>query len=113
MQRVGHLTVFRSGYFVFGAGNPAAYGIDDYRERDATDRQTIRCCSRDPRDHADTVAGRHRRQLLAASNDAAKTFLGIGVVPSDRDRMRQWNEYGAGRVTCRIPGSPTMRRHAD
>ena len=31
VQRIGHLTVFRSGYFVFGAGNPAAYGIDDYQ----------------------------------------------------------------------------------
>jgi len=30
-------------------------------------------------------------------NDAAKTFFGVGVIPSDRERMRQWNEYGAGR----------------
>ena len=30
VQRVGHLTVFRNGYFLYGAGNPAAYGIDDY-----------------------------------------------------------------------------------
>ena len=29
VQRIGHLTVFRSGYFEFGAGNPAAYGIDE------------------------------------------------------------------------------------
>jgi len=28
--------------------------------------------------------------------DAAKTFLGVGLVPSERQRMRQWNEYGAG-----------------
>jgi len=32
VQRVGHLTVFRSGYFLFGSGNPAAYGIDHYQE---------------------------------------------------------------------------------
>jgi len=32
VQRIGHLTVFRSGYFLFGAGNPAAYGIDNYRQ---------------------------------------------------------------------------------
>ena len=30
VQRIGHLTVFRNGYFLYGAGNPAAYGIDDY-----------------------------------------------------------------------------------
>ena len=32
VQRIGHLTVFRQGYFVFSAGNPAAYGIDSYRD---------------------------------------------------------------------------------
>ena len=31
VEKVGHLTVFRTGYFAFGAGNPAEYGIDDYR----------------------------------------------------------------------------------
>ena len=28
VQRIGHLTVFREGYFLVGAGNPVAYGID-------------------------------------------------------------------------------------
>jgi len=32
VQRIGHLTLFRSGYFLFGAGNPAAYGIEHYRD---------------------------------------------------------------------------------
>ena len=32
VQRIGHLSVFRNGYFLFGAGNPAAYGIENYRE---------------------------------------------------------------------------------
>ncbi len=31
---------------------------------------------------------------FSGANDAAKTFLGVGLVPSDRDRMREWNEYG-------------------
>ncbi len=31
VQRGGHLAVYRSGYFLFGPGNPAAYGIDDYQ----------------------------------------------------------------------------------
>jgi putative ABC transport system permease protein len=34
---------------------------------------------------------------FSAGNDAAKTFLGVGVIPSNRLRMRQWDEYGAGR----------------
>src|SRR5688572_15627682 len=32
VQKVGHLTVFRKGYFDYGAGNPAAFGIDDYQQ---------------------------------------------------------------------------------
>src|SRR5215475_15690807 len=30
VQNVGHLTVYRRGFFDYGAGNPAAYGIADY-----------------------------------------------------------------------------------
>jgi putative ABC transport system permease protein len=30
VQNVGHLTVFRTGYFDYGAGNPAAFGIEGY-----------------------------------------------------------------------------------
>jgi putative ABC transport system permease protein len=95
VQRIGHLTVFRSGYFVFGAGNPAAYGIDDYQGvikligDDPVLRPMIRVLT--PTQSLVGIAGN-----FSGSNDAAKTFLGIGVVPSDRQRMRQWNEYGAG-----------------
>ena len=42
MQRSGHLAVYRSGYFEFGAGNPAAYGIDDYQGVMALIAQTTR-----------------------------------------------------------------------
>jgi putative ABC transport system permease protein len=45
-------------------------------------------------------------------NDAAKTFNGIGLVPTDRDRMRQWNEFGAGRVygpDVRLDGDDEIR----
>src|SRR5579859_6035952 len=30
VQHVGHLTVFRDGFFLYGAGNPAEWGIDDH-----------------------------------------------------------------------------------
>ena len=39
----GHLTVFRKGYFDFGAGNPAAYSIDDYQTVIRADRERSRC----------------------------------------------------------------------
>ena len=31
LVQTGHLSIFRAGYFDFGAGNPAAYGIGDYQ----------------------------------------------------------------------------------
>jgi putative ABC transport system permease protein len=96
VQRIGHLTAFRQGYFVFGAGNPAAYGIDSYREaialiaRDPVLQPMVRVLT--PTQALVGIAGNY-----SGGNDAAKTFLGVGVVPSDRERMRQWNVYGAGR----------------
>src|SRR5215467_2337973 len=31
VQRLGHLTIYRNGYFDFGSGNPAIWGIPHYR----------------------------------------------------------------------------------
>jgi putative ABC transport system permease protein len=96
VQRIGHLTVFRQGYFVFGAGNPAAYGIDGYRD-------AMALIAKDPVLHPMVNVMTPTQALVgiagnySGGNDAAKTFFGVGVVASDRERMRQWNEYGAGR----------------
>jgi putative ABC transport system permease protein len=96
VQRVGHLTVFRNGYFLYGAGNPAAYGIDDYKS-------VMRVIAEDPvlkpliRVETPTLSLFGIAGNFAGENDAAKTFLGVGIVPSDRQRMLQWDEYGASR----------------
>jgi len=90
VRRYGHLTVFRTGYFNFGAGNPGAYGIGDYQ-------RVMRLIKED------RVLAPHLRVVTPsvtlfgiAGNfdiDASKTFIGVGVVPSDRDRLRAWDEY--------------------
>jgi putative ABC transport system permease protein len=96
VQRAGHLTVFRDGYFLYGAGNPAAYGIHDYPS-------VMRLIGDDPVLKPMIAVMTPTLSLFGIAgnfegdNDAAKTFLGVGVVPSNRERMRQWNEYGAGR----------------
>jgi putative ABC transport system permease protein len=33
---------------------------------------------------------------FSGDNDASKTFMGVGLIPSDRDRMRRWDEFGTG-----------------
>jgi putative ABC transport system permease protein len=93
VQRTGHLTVFRNGYFNFGTGNPAAWGIDDYPA-------LLRLVREDPV-LKPLIAVATPTQSLAGiagnfDNDTSKTFFGVGFVPADRDRMKLWNEYGVG-----------------
>ena len=95
VQRIGHLTVFRSGYFLFGAGNPASYGIDHYRDvmaligTDPVLQPMLNVMT--PTQSLLGIAGN-----FSGESDASKTFIGAGLVPSDRDRMRRWDEFGTG-----------------
>ncbi len=95
VQRIGHLTVFRAGYFLFGAGNPAVYGIDHYRDvmgliaSDPVLKPMINVLT--PTQSLVGIAGN-----FTAEVDASKTFFGVGLIPSDRDRMRQWDEFEIG-----------------
>jgi len=97
VQRVGHLSVFRTGYFLFGSGNPAAYGIDDYRRvmdliaHDSIIRPRLNVIA--PTQSLVGIAGN-----FSGGSQASKTFLGVGLVPSARDRMRQWDERHTGQV---------------
>jgi putative ABC transport system permease protein len=97
VQRIGHLSVFRTGYFLFGSGNPAAYGIDGYRK-------VIDLISRDPAIKPLLSVATPTQSLVgiagnfSGGNEASKTFLGVGLVPSARDRMRLWDEHGTGQT---------------
>jgi putative ABC transport system permease protein len=102
VQRIGHLTVFRAGYFLFGAGNPAAYGIDRYRDvmaligHDPVLRPMINVMT--PTQSLLGIAGN-----FSGENDASKTFIGVGLIPSDRDRMRRWDEFRTGATSAPDP----------
>lgn len=104
VEKVGHLTVFRTGYFAFGAGNPAEFGIDDY--------QGVVKLVRDDRELGPRLNVVTPIVSLAgiAGNfelDASKTFLGTGVVPSERDRLIRWDEHGVNRR--RVLGDSGLR----
>jgi putative ABC transport system permease protein len=91
VEHFGHITLFRKGYFDFGAGNPAAYGIDAYQEvirtiqADATVGPLVNVVT--PTVSLFGIAGNYDIEV-------SKTFMGYGFVPSDRDRMLAWDEYG-------------------
>jgi putative ABC transport system permease protein len=86
----GHLSVFQKGYFDFGSGNPAGYSIANYRsvisliENDPELKPMLNVVT--PTVSLFGIAGNF-------SIDASKTFFGTGFVPSDRDKMRHWDEY--------------------
>ncbi len=94
VDKVGHLTVFRTGYFAFGAGNPAEFGIDDYPG-------VVRLIRDDPAlaPRLNVVTPIVSLAGIAGNFDldASKTFLGTGVVPSERDRLSRWDEHGVNR----------------
>jgi len=102
VQHVGHLTVFRDGFFLFGSGNPAEWGIDDHV-------RVMRLIAEDPVIKPLLAVITPQQQLFGIASytthdsSAAKTFLGVGVVPSDRDRMRAWNPYHVPRAFARSP----------
>jgi putative ABC transport system permease protein len=96
VQNGGHLTVFRTGYFLFGPGDPAAYGIDDYERlihefaSDPVLKPLIAVIT--PTQAVVGIAGN-----FTGTTAASKTFFGMGLVGADREKMRQWNDYGTGR----------------
>ena len=91
VQNVGHLTVFRKGYFDYGAGNPAAFGIPDYES-------VVRLIADDPEIKPKLSVLTPTVSLSGIVGnfeiDTSKTFLGVGYVPADRERMRRWDEHG-------------------
>ena len=90
VQGMGHLTVFRKGYFEFGSGRPEAYSISGYRslmqliENDPELKPMLNVVT--PTVSLGGIAGN-------AVTDRSMTFYGSGFVPSDRDKMRRWDEY--------------------
>ena len=112
VQNGGHLTVYRSGYFLFGPGNPAAYGIDDHETlmHDIDADPVLRSMTRVITTSQSLVgiAGN-----FSGGTSASKTFFGVGLIGADRERMHTWNDYGAGRIyppDDRLRTSPTNRR---
>jgi putative ABC transport system permease protein len=97
VQRIGHLTVFRAGYFLFGAGNPAGYGIERYHDvmtligNDPVLQPMINVIT--PTQSLLGIAGN-----FSGDNDASKTFIGVGLIPSDRQRMRRWDALRTGSI---------------
>lgn len=90
VMRSGHLAIYRTGYFKYGAGNPAAYGIPHYENvlelvrEDPVLKPLINVAT--PTVNLFGIAGNFE-------SDASKTFMGLGVVPADYNHMHDWDEH--------------------
>ncbi len=107
IQRDGHFLISRTGFFDYGNGNPAAYGMADYRsvmrliEADAVLRPLIVLAT--PIVRVFGIAGN-------AAVGSSQTFVGSGFEPDARARMLQWDEYNLG---PRFPRAQTRLKASD
>ena len=103
IRRSGHLTIYQKGYFEFGAGNAAAYGIGDYAALTAVVRD-------DPvLKPMITIVTPVQEVLGLAGNyqaDRSKPFFGRGIVPRDHVEMRQWDDFRLGTAGSSKPELP-------
>lgn len=93
VRRIGHLTVYKAGYFDYGAGNPSQYGIGNYGatmllfENDPILKPLIRVIT--PIQDVMGIAGNY-------AADRSTPFFGAGVNVEARARMNQWDGFGLG-----------------
>ncbi len=86
----GHFSVFKTGYFEYGAGKPAEYDIPNYEDvtalikNDGVLKQYVRVAT----PVLDVGGIVHSEQ-----SGRSKTFFGAGVVPSDKYEMSTWNGF--------------------
>jgi putative ABC transport system permease protein len=95
----GHLQIQHQDFYLYGSGNPTAYGLSDYAklmasiEADASLKGMVAVVT--PTLQFGGVAGN-----FAAG--VSRTVIGTGFVAVDVNRMRQWNEFNLPLVPQRF-----------
>jgi putative ABC transport system permease protein len=92
VQMHGHLQIQHRNYFLYGSGNPSAYGIANYP-------RIIEVVKRDPVLAPLLTVVTSKLQLGGiAGNFAAglsKSVIASGIVVADQNQMRTWDDYGS------------------
>jgi putative ABC transport system permease protein len=100
VRRTGHLAVFKAGYFKYGAGNPASYGIGNHE-------LLLRAIRTDPAIQPRLVVATPTQIIAGVAGNyragTSKTFFGQGIVPDDRLRMREWNQHRIDGIEITAP----------
>lgn len=91
VQRGGHLQIQHRDFYLYGSGNPSAYGITDYAQilsaiqNDEVLQKLLLVAT--PTLQFGGIAGNY-----AAS--VSRTVVGTGFIAEDINRMRSWNDFG-------------------
>ena len=90
VQRGGHLQIQHRDFYLYGSGNPTAYGIDDYtRILDAIAKDDVLqkiVVVATPTLQFGGIAGNY-------SASVSRTVIGNGFVAEDINLMRRWNDF--------------------
>jgi putative ABC transport system permease protein len=90
VQSSGHLQIQHKDYFLYGNGNPAAYGIANYPallsllKKDPVLAPMLNVVT--PTLSLGGIAGNF-------SAGVSRTVLGLGAVVEDQNKLRLWNDY--------------------
>jgi putative ABC transport system permease protein len=86
----GHLQIQDRDFFLYGSGNPTAYGIRGYRAIVEAIRSDPVLASKvtevTPTLQFGGIAGNYEASV-------SRTVVGVGLVAAEYNRMRQWNEF--------------------
>ena len=91
VQRGGHLQIQHRDFYLYGSGNPTAYGITEYAKildaikNDVVLREIVVIAT--PTLQFGGIAGNY-------SASVSRTVIGTGFIADDINRMRSWNDFG-------------------
>lgn len=90
VQKGGHLQIQHRDFYLYGSGNPTAYGITDYTkllaaiQNDEVLRTLVLVAT--PTLQFGGIASNYTASV-------SRTIIGNGFVAEDLNRMRQWNDF--------------------
>lgn len=91
VQNGGHLQIQHRDFYLYGSGNPTAYGIADYPQIQAAiqNDEVLRAMVlvATPTLQFGGIAGNYAAGV-------SRTIIGNGFVAEDINRMRRWNDFG-------------------
>jgi len=106
VQRGGHIQIQHRDFYLYGSGNPTAYGIDDYagllKAIQADDVLRVLVLVATPSLQFGGIAGNY-------SASVSRTVIGNGYIAEDINRMRRWNDFGlrSSALVSALEGTPT------